>query len=113
MPRSPLLHHQDQPESRRCSWLLWVLLSTATSQKPHMEPLGIPGAWVFARAFTPTTEAASRTCHWPTGVERVMSQKDATAPTLAEAERAGLLPSYQTYLDYAASRDRKARSQPG
>ncbi len=50
---------------------------------------------------------------WPAGVEWVMSQKDATAPTLAEAGRAGLLPSYQTCLDYAASRDRQAGSQAG
>ena len=41
---------------------------------------------------------------WPAGVEQVLSPKDATAPTLAEAERAGLLPSYQACLDYAASR---------
>ena len=40
---------------------------------------------------------------WPTGVEAVMSPKDATAPTMAEAERAGLLPSYQTCLEHAAS----------
>ncbi|MFF7236100.1 dTDP-4-dehydrorhamnose 3,5-epimerase [Streptomyces collinus] len=31
---------------------------------------------------------------WPAGVEPVMSAKDAEAPTLAEAERSGLLPSY-------------------
>jgi len=37
-------------------------------------------------------------------VERVMSQKNATAPTLAEAARAGLLPRYEACLEYAASR---------
>ncbi|MER6470646.1 dTDP-4-dehydrorhamnose 3,5-epimerase [Streptomyces collinus] len=31
---------------------------------------------------------------WPKGVEPVLSAKDAEAPTLAEAERSGLLPSY-------------------
>jgi dTDP-4-dehydrorhamnose 3,5-epimerase len=31
---------------------------------------------------------------WPGGVEPVLSEKDAAAPSLAEAERAGLLPSY-------------------
>ena len=46
---------------------------------------------------------------WPTGVEAVMSPKDATAPTMAEAERAGLLPSYQTCLEHAASRGTQAR----
>jgi dTDP-4-dehydrorhamnose 3,5-epimerase len=31
---------------------------------------------------------------WPGGIEPVLSGKDAAAPSLAEAERAGLLPSY-------------------
>ncbi|MEU9553952.1 dTDP-4-dehydrorhamnose 3,5-epimerase [Streptomyces fumanus] len=31
---------------------------------------------------------------WPGGIEPVLSEKDAAAPSLAEAERAGLLPSY-------------------
>jgi dTDP-4-dehydrorhamnose 3,5-epimerase len=47
---------------------------------------------------------------WPAGV---VSQRDATAPTMAEAERAGLLPSYQTCLEYAAGRGNQARSWPG
>ena len=47
---------------------------------------------------------------WPAGVERVMSQKNATAPTLAEAARAGLLPGYQACLEYAASGDRQVDS---
>jgi dTDP-4-dehydrorhamnose 3,5-epimerase len=50
---------------------------------------------------------------WPTGVEPVMSQKDATAPTMAEAERAGLLPSYRTCLEHAASWGGQARNRPG
>jgi dTDP-4-dehydrorhamnose 3,5-epimerase len=50
---------------------------------------------------------------WPAGAELVMSPKDATAPTVAEAERAGLLPSYQTCLEYTASRDEQARGWPG
>jgi dTDP-4-dehydrorhamnose 3,5-epimerase len=39
---------------------------------------------------------------WPAGVEPVLSPKDAAAPTLAEARRAGLLPDYaecEAYLD--------------
>ncbi|MFI8192558.1 dTDP-4-dehydrorhamnose 3,5-epimerase [Streptomyces sp. NPDC085946] len=32
---------------------------------------------------------------WPEGVTPVLSPKDAQAPSLAEAERAGLLPSYE------------------
>ncbi|MHB9857281.1 dTDP-4-dehydrorhamnose 3,5-epimerase [Streptomyces sp. YIM S03343] len=31
---------------------------------------------------------------WPDGVDPVLSEKDAAAPTLAEAQRAGLLPVY-------------------
>jgi dTDP-4-dehydrorhamnose 3,5-epimerase len=50
---------------------------------------------------------------WPAGVEPILSQKDATAPTMAEAERAGVLPSYRTCLEYAASGGKQARSQPG
>ncbi|MGW2635890.1 dTDP-4-dehydrorhamnose 3,5-epimerase [Streptomyces sp. NPDC001348] len=31
---------------------------------------------------------------WPGGIEPLLSEKDAAAPSLAEAERSGLLPSY-------------------
>jgi dTDP-4-dehydrorhamnose 3,5-epimerase len=37
---------------------------------------------------------------WPTGIEPLLSSKDATAPTLAEAERQGLLPSYEECLAF-------------
>lgn len=37
---------------------------------------------------------------WPRGIEPVLSAKDAAAPSLAEAERAGLLPSYADCLAY-------------
>ncbi|MFF0112795.1 dTDP-4-dehydrorhamnose 3,5-epimerase [Streptomyces prasinus] len=33
---------------------------------------------------------------WPRGIDPVLSRKDEQAPTLAEAERLGLLPSYET-----------------
>jgi dTDP-4-dehydrorhamnose 3,5-epimerase len=39
---------------------------------------------------------------WPAGTESVLSAKDAAAPTLADARRAGLLPVYadcQAYLE--------------
>ncbi|MBO2460084.1 dTDP-4-dehydrorhamnose 3,5-epimerase [Actinomadura violacea] len=39
---------------------------------------------------------------WPEGIEPVLSDKDAQAPTLDEARRAGLLPSYQDCLDHYA-----------
>ena len=35
---------------------------------------------------------------WPAGVEPLLSPKDAAAPTLAEAESAGMLPSYEACL---------------
>jgi epimerase EvaD len=35
---------------------------------------------------------------WPTDIETLLSQKDTAAPTLAEAESAGLLPTYQDCL---------------
>ncbi|CAM5746049.1 putative dTDP-4-dehydrorhamnose 3,5-epimerase [Streptomyces afghaniensis 772] len=37
---------------------------------------------------------------WPEGIEPLLSPKDDQAPTLAEAERQGLLPSYETCLAY-------------
>jgi dTDP-4-dehydrorhamnose 3,5-epimerase len=39
---------------------------------------------------------------WPSGVEPLLSAKDAEAPTLAEAERAGLLPSYEAARAFRA-----------
>jgi dTDP-4-dehydrorhamnose 3,5-epimerase len=46
---------------------------------------------------------------WPADVQAVMSGKDAGAPSLAEAQQAGLLPAYRDCLDFAVSR---AASQP-
>ncbi|UOB15045.1 dTDP-4-dehydrorhamnose 3,5-epimerase [Streptomyces sp. HP-A2021] len=37
---------------------------------------------------------------WPEGIEPLLSPKDDQAPTLAEAEHQGLLPSYETCLAY-------------
>ncbi|MDN0197788.1 dTDP-4-dehydrorhamnose 3,5-epimerase [Streptomyces sp. S.PNR 29] len=37
---------------------------------------------------------------WPDGLSPVLSPKDAEAPSLAEAERAGLLPSYEVCSAY-------------
>lgn len=39
---------------------------------------------------------------WPAGIEPVLSAKDAQAPSLEEARRAGLLPGYQDCLDHYA-----------
>jgi epimerase EvaD len=40
---------------------------------------------------------------WPADIEPVLSEKDAKAPTLAEAEAAGLLPSYASCLAHYAT----------
>ncbi|WP_369175363.1 dTDP-4-dehydrorhamnose 3,5-epimerase family protein [Streptomyces sp. R28] len=39
---------------------------------------------------------------WPEGIEPVLSAQDAAAPTLAEAERLGLLPTYRAYREHHA-----------
>ncbi|MFB7913375.1 dTDP-4-dehydrorhamnose 3,5-epimerase [Streptomyces sp. NPDC056061] len=39
---------------------------------------------------------------WPEGITPLLSDKDAAAPTLAEAERQGLLPSYEACEAYCA-----------
>jgi len=48
---------------------------------------------------------------WPDDVEPVLSDKDRAAPTLAEAEAAGLLPSYDAAQAYAAELAARARGQ--
>ncbi|MET8865546.1 dTDP-4-dehydrorhamnose 3,5-epimerase family protein [Nonomuraea sp. NPDC004580] len=40
---------------------------------------------------------------WPSGIEPVLSRKDAAAPTLAQAAEQGLLPSYADCLAHYAS----------
>ncbi|MFC5833670.1 dTDP-4-dehydrorhamnose 3,5-epimerase family protein [Nonomuraea insulae] len=40
---------------------------------------------------------------WPAGVEPVLSEKDAKAPTVEEARRAGLLPGYETCREFYAT----------
>jgi len=47
---------------------------------------------------------------WPKDVEPVLSDKDRAAPTLAEAEVAGLLPSYDACQAYIAELTARARS---
>ncbi|WP_328913527.1 MULTISPECIES: dTDP-4-dehydrorhamnose 3,5-epimerase [unclassified Streptomyces] len=45
---------------------------------------------------------------WPTGIEPLLSDKDAAAPTLAEARAQGLLPSYEDCVAlYSLLRDRQ------
>jgi dTDP-4-dehydrorhamnose 3,5-epimerase len=46
---------------------------------------------------------------WPDDVEPVLSDKDRAAPTLAEAEAAGLLPSYDGVQAYTAELAARAR----
>ena len=40
---------------------------------------------------------------WPAGLEPLLSPKDAAAPSLAEAEQSGLLPSWDACRDWAAT----------
>jgi dTDP-4-dehydrorhamnose 3,5-epimerase len=40
---------------------------------------------------------------WPAGSEPILSEKDAAAPSLAQAREAGLLPRYSDCVAYAAS----------
>ncbi|MFI6108552.1 dTDP-4-dehydrorhamnose 3,5-epimerase family protein [Streptomyces sp. NPDC051310] len=50
---------------------------------------------------------------WPDGLAPVLSDKDAAAPALAEAERAGLLPSYEECAAwYAALRASRTDGRP-
>jgi len=48
---------------------------------------------------------------WPDDVEPVLSDKDRAAPTLAEAEAAGLLPSYDACQAYVAELAARGRAQ--
>lgn len=47
---------------------------------------------------------------WPVDVEPLLSRKDASAPTVAEASAAGLLPSYEACLELYATRRRRISS---
>ncbi|MBW8481615.1 dTDP-4-dehydrorhamnose 3,5-epimerase family protein [Actinomadura parmotrematis] len=46
---------------------------------------------------------------WPLDVPPVLSDRDAAAPTLAEAQKAGALPDYERCLDFYAELDRGGR----
>jgi epimerase EvaD len=48
------------------------------------------------RGITPLDDALG--LPWPAGIEPVLSEKDTAAPTLAEAEAAGILPKYSDCL---------------
>ncbi|MEV0266732.1 dTDP-4-dehydrorhamnose 3,5-epimerase [Streptomyces sp. NPDC050617] len=50
---------------------------------------------------------------WPRGVEPLLSEKDAAAPTLARAERDGLLPSYEECRRYRAGSDVRTGAKSG
>lgn len=54
-----------------------------------------PGA---ERGITPVDPALG--LPWPSDIEPILSDKDLNAPTLAEAEAAGLLPSYDDCVAY-------------
>ncbi|MEV6158196.1 dTDP-4-dehydrorhamnose 3,5-epimerase [Nonomuraea sp. NPDC052129] len=50
---------------------------------------------------------------WPEGIEPILSDKDAAAPTLAEAIEQGLLPSYADCLAHYASSPGPQQGRPG
>jgi dTDP-4-dehydrorhamnose 3,5-epimerase len=50
---------------------------------------------------------------WPTDIEPVLSPKDAGAPTLEQARRAGLLPNYADSADYLDGLRLAAKAQKG
>jgi dTDP-4-dehydrorhamnose 3,5-epimerase len=50
---------------------------------------------------------------WPTDIEPVLSPKDAGAPTLEQARRAGLLPNYADCAVYLDGLRLAAKAQKG
>ncbi|MDN3297529.1 dTDP-4-dehydrorhamnose 3,5-epimerase [Streptomyces ficellus] len=62
--------------------------------------------YLCSRGYAPTREHGIHpldpdlAIDWPAGLTPVLSEKDATAPTLAEAEAAGLLPSYAACVQW-------------
>lgn len=65
--------------------------------------------YICSQPYTPASEHAvlptdpALDIGWPTLVP-VLSEKDATAPTLDQAQRQGILPDYDTCVKYAAQR---------
>ncbi|MDQ2873757.1 MAG: dTDP-4-dehydrorhamnose 3,5-epimerase [Actinomycetota bacterium] len=49
---------------------------------------------------------------WPRDAELILSDKDAAAPTAAEARQAGLLPTYTDCMDFVARQRRSERARP-
>jgi dTDP-4-dehydrorhamnose 3,5-epimerase len=50
---------------------------------------------------------------WPRDVEFILSDKDAAAPTAAEARQAGLLPTYTEAMEFAARKRGSEPARPG
>jgi dTDP-4-dehydrorhamnose 3,5-epimerase len=50
---------------------------------------------------------------WPRDAEFILSDKDAAAPTAAEARQAGLLPTYTECMDFAARQRGSEPARPG
>ncbi|GAA4917373.1 dTDP-4-dehydrorhamnose 3,5-epimerase family protein [Streptomyces coeruleoprunus] len=65
--------------------------------------------YLCSRGYAPAREHALHpldpdlAIDWPAGLTPVLSARDAAAPTLAEAERGGLLPSYAVCRDWYAA----------
>jgi dTDP-4-dehydrorhamnose 3,5-epimerase len=80
-----------------------------------------PVATALYLCSTPYTPAIEHTVHpldpelgiaWPAGVRPILSDRDAAAPTLAQAARAGLLPSHRACVQAARQLRASARSRP-
>ncbi|MCS0636019.1 dTDP-4-dehydrorhamnose 3,5-epimerase [Streptomyces sp. LP05-1] len=71
--------------------------------------------YLCSRGYAPTREHGVHpldpelAIDWPPGITPLLSPKDAAAPTLAQAERTGLLPSYRACADWYAG----LRTGPG
>lgn len=81
-----------------------------------------PSATVLYLCTAPYDPAAERTVHpldpalgigWPADVPPVLSERDAAAPTLAQAAGAGLLPSYRACTEHSARLRAAARAAAG
>ncbi|GAA2689850.1 MULTISPECIES: dTDP-4-dehydrorhamnose 3,5-epimerase family protein [Actinosynnema] len=63
-------------------------------------------AYLCSEGFNPKAERGvdplSLDLPWPEGIEPVLSEKDAQAPSLAEAEERGLLPDYEECVRWYA-----------
>ncbi|MET9804038.1 dTDP-4-dehydrorhamnose 3,5-epimerase [Streptomyces sp. NPDC006368] len=74
--------------------------------------------YLCSRGYTPAREHGVHPLDpdlaitWPDGLAPLLSDKDAQAPTLAEAERAGLLPSHAACTEWYATLRAQSADRP-